>query len=180
MWKDIIGYEGLYKINEYGDIFSILKNKLLKPYISNKGYKIVELWKDGIGKKFSVHKLVAINFVPNPNNFPIVLHRDNNKLNTYYKNLIWGTYEENNRQAIKDGLNRVPIPDNRKYYEIYNNENSIICCGVNEIIEKIEYGNDSIVRNIIFRGSKIKQGPYCGYKIRKKNIIRPIRFTNFR
>lgn len=47
MWKDIIRYEGLYKINEYGDIFSILKNRLLKPYISNKGYKnysIIEKW----------------------------------------------------------------------------------------------------------------------------------------
>ena len=52
MWKDIIRYEGLYKINEYGDIFSILKNRLLKPYISNKGYKIIQLSKNGIDKNF--------------------------------------------------------------------------------------------------------------------------------
>lgn len=180
MWKDVINFEGLYKINEFGDIYSILTNRILKPYLSNKGYKIIQLSKNGKGEKFLIHRLVAIHFVPNPNNFPIVLHKDNNKLNTFYENLIWGTYEENNRQAIKDGLNKIPIPDNRKYYEIYNDNNSIVCCGVKEVIKRLGFGTNSNIRNFIFRNSEINQGPYIGYKIRRKNIIRPIRFDNFR
>lgn len=180
MWKDIIGYEGLYLINEYGDIYSQISNKLLAPYISNKGYKIIDLVKDGVRKKYSVHKLVAIHFVPNPYNLPIVLHKDNDKLNTYYENLEWGTYSDNNRQAIQDGLNFVPIPDNRKYYEIYDDNTSVVCCGINEVIKEIGFGNDSYVRNLLFRHQKIKEGKYKGCSIRKKDIIRPIRFTNFR
>lgn len=88
-----------------------------------------------------------------------------------------GTYSENNRQAISDGLNKVPVPDNRKYYELYNEfGDSIICCGANVVIDNIGYGTDSVVRNLLFRNDKVKEGPYKGYKVRKKNIIRPVRF----
>lgn len=180
MWKDIIGYEGLYKINEFGDIYSIRLNRLLSPYISNKGYKLIDLAKDGTRTKYSIHKLVAIHFVPNPFNLPIVLHLDNNKLNTYYTNLKWGTYSENNIQAVADNLMKVPIPDNRKYYEIYNENNSIIYYGISSVAENIGYDNESTIRTWISRGTKIPCGQFEGYKIRKKDIIRPIRFNNFR
>lgn len=176
MWKDIIGFEGLYKINEYGDVFSIRSNKLLSPYITNKGYKCIDLQLNGRKSKFSIHKLVAIHFIPNPNNYPIVLHKDNNKLNTYYLNLKWGTYSENNSQAINDGLNKVPIPENRKHYQIYNDSEVIECYGAKEIINTIGYGTDNIIRNLLFRNQPIKQGKYIGYKIRKAKVIKPIRF----
>ena len=180
MWKDIINYEGLYKIDEYGNIFSLRSNRYLKPYISNKGYKLIDLNKNGKREKFTIHRLVAIHFVDNPNNYPIVLHLDNNKLNTYYLNLKWGSYSENNSQAINDKLNKIPIPDNRKYYEIYNENESRICCGIKEIININEYGNDSYIRNIISRKTTISYGKFQGYKIRKININRPIKFVNFR
>lgn len=176
MWKDIINYEGLYKINEYGDIYSIISDKIIQPYISNKGYKLICLSKDGIRKKFSVHKLVAIHFVPNPENKPIVLHKDNIKTNTYYQNLVWGTYSENNSQAIRDGLNSIPKPDNRKHYLLYNDNNDIICYGLNMVIDQLEFGTDSGIRNYIFRNSEIKTGPYTGYKIKRINPICPIEF----
>ena len=180
MWKDIIGYEN-YEINEYGDIRNKVTNRILSPYISNKGYKLIDLSKNGIKTKYSIHKLVAIHFVPNPYNLPIVLHKDNIKTNTYYKNLEWGTYSENNRQAIKDGLNTVPRPDNRKYYEIYNPHyinDRVVCYGINEVIEKIGYiPSDSGVRSLITRESTIRDGEYKGFKIRKINIIKPISFN---
>lgn len=180
MMKDIINYEGLYRIDEYGNIFSLRLNRYLKPYISNKGYKIINLNKNGKCEKFTIHRLVALHYIDNPNNYPIVLHLDNNKLNNYYLNLKWGTYSENNKQAIKDKLNRVPIPDNRKYYEIYNTKESIICCGIKEIINLNKFGNDSYIRNIISRNTIISHGKFRGYKIRKINIYKPIRFINFR
>lgn len=107
MIKDIMGYEGIYQINEYGDIRRADNFKIIRPYINNKGYKIIDLSKDGVTTKFLVHRLVALHFVPNPNNYPIVLHKDNVKLNTHYTNLVWGTYSQNNAQAIQDGLNKV-------------------------------------------------------------------------
>lgn len=177
MWKDIKGFEDFYKINEYGDILDKKSGKLMHPYISNKGYKIIDLSNNGIKKKFLVHRLVALHFVPNPNNFPIVLHKDNVKLNTHYSNLVWGTYSENNSQAIRDGLNKIPHPDNRKFYRIYNENSSdqIICHGAKEIISNTNLTN-SIVRNILHRKQVIKEGPYEGYKIERVIIKKPLIF----
>lgn len=177
MWKDIQGYEGYYKINEYGDVINS-KGNIIKPYISNKGYKIIDLCKKGTTKKMLVHRLVAIHFVPNPNNDPIVLHLDNVKTNTYYSNLKWGTYSENNAQAVRDGLHSVPTPDNRKYYQLYNSDNYILCFGVNDIIDKVGFGNDSSIRNYIFRDSPIPKGEYAGYHIRKLDMVKPFTINN--
>lgn len=57
------------------------------------------------GKKrmFKVHRLVALAYIPNPENKPCVCHKDNNRMNPYYKNLYWGTYKENNTQCLRDG-----------------------------------------------------------------------------
>lgn len=171
MWKDIIGFEGIYKIDEYGTVLNVLTNSIRSPYISNKGYKLIDLYKDGIRYKFSIHKLVAIHFVPNPYNLPIVLHLDNNKLNTYYTNLKWGTYSENNSQAIKDGLNKLPTPDNRRYYEVFNNTVSFYCKGASSIIDMIGYGNDSMIRNLLYRQTQIRDGLYKGFYIRKSDMV---------
>ena len=182
MWKDVIGYENIYQINEYGDIKDLRTGKLRAPYVTKKGYKSIDLYdKDRKREKFLIHRLVAINFIPNPENLPIVLHKDNVKLNTHYSNLKWGTYSENNSQAIRDGLNTVPRPDNRKYYELYDEESGDreLCYGASNIIEKIGYGNDSMIRNLLFRRTSIREGEYTGYKIRKnENIIQPISFEN--
>lgn len=174
MWKDIQNYEGIYQINEFGDIKNKITGELRLPYITNKGYKSIDLYKNGVREKFLIHRLVALHFVPNPNNYPIVLHKDNVKLNTHYTNLEWGTYSENNAQAIKDGLNIVPRPDNRKHYEIYNEAGDrVICHGASSVIDMMGYGTESIVRNLLFRHIPIKSGNYTGYKVRKIELIKP-------
>ena len=166
MIKDIIGYEGIYQINEYGDIRRADNFKLLHPYITNKGYKAIDLHKDGVRSKFLVHRLVALHFVPNPHNYPIVLHKDNVKLNTHYTNLVWGTYSQNNAQAIKDGLNTVPINDTSRTYVVFNEsrEDIHVCVGAKEVIE-LTQTTESIVRNCLFRKTPISKGPYSGYYI---------------
>ncbi len=173
IWKQIIGFENIYEINEYGDIRNSITKEIRSPYITNKGYKAIDLYKDGIRYKYLIHRLVAVHFVPNPDNYPIVLHKDNNKLNTYYTNLKWGTYSENNAQAISDGLNKIPTPDNRKRYSISNSDTGeyIICNGINEVINVLGFGNDSCVRNYIFRNTPIPRGEFRGYYIRK--LIKP-------
>ena len=177
MWKDIQGFEGLYSINENGEVYSIKHDLIMKPYISNKGYKLIDLVRDGKKYKFSVHRLVALHFVPNPNNYPIVLHKDNIKLNTHYSNLQWGTYSENNAQAIRDGLNTVPKPDNRKYYRVFNNDGfSKVFKGTNEIIESGNYGTECIMRNTLFRHNELKGGLYEGCKIERTEIVSPVKF----
>ena len=104
-WKDVVGYEGLYKISSNGEIYSLISGKERKLKISkSNGYVLVDLYKDGIGKWYRVHRLVAEAFIPNPNNLPIVMHLDNNKQNNHYTNLKWGTISENTQQAFDDEL----------------------------------------------------------------------------
>lgn len=95
IWKDIEGYEGLYQVSNMGNIKSLRTNK--NCYLSNsKIYKRVLLSKNGKAKGYSVHRLVAQAFIPNPNNYPCVNHLDYNGSNNKASNLEWCTYAENN------------------------------------------------------------------------------------
>ena len=120
-WKDIKYFEGLYKISDYGRVksltrirefigsnqFTTFKSKyfvdecILKIKIDR--YARVQLYKNSTEYKFyNVHQLVAQAFIPNPENKPIVDHKDNNPLNNRIDNLQWATYSEN----AKYGYNR--------------------------------------------------------------------------
>lgn len=88
MWKDIINYEGLYKVNSMGEVYSIRTNKFIKPTIRN-NYLAVGLWKNGKVQMKSVHRLVAEAFIPNPDNLPYVNHINENKTDNRVENLEW-------------------------------------------------------------------------------------------
>ena len=103
-WRQIQGYEGLYEVSNLGRVKSLerydkmgrlIKEKTLNPRKHKKGYLYVGLSKDGIQKKYSIHRLVAIAFIPNPNNLPQVNHKDENKENNCLDNLEWCTNEYN-------------------------------------------------------------------------------------
>lgn len=68
------------------------------------GYEYVTLTINGKHKSFRVHRLIAITFIHNPDNLPIVGHKDNNKVNNCVNNLYWTTYSENSKKAVDDGL----------------------------------------------------------------------------
>ena len=94
-WKDIKGYEGKYQVSNLGRVYSFYKKNCLKPGKCKDGYLIVRLYKNGKGKPFYIHKLVALHFIPNPNNFPQINHRDENKSNNCVSNLEWCTRKYN-------------------------------------------------------------------------------------
>lgn len=94
IWKDIEGYEGLYQVSNLGNVRSlnwakrgIVKNLYLKK--QNRGYLHVELAKNGVRKSATVHRLVAMAFIPNPGNLPLINHKDENPLNNRAENLEW-------------------------------------------------------------------------------------------
>ena len=101
----IAGYER-YEVFEDGSIKND-KNRMLKPYLSKRGYYRVKLYDlNGYAKMFQVHRLVAQAFIPNPNNLPEVNHIDGNKQNNSVENLEWCTSEENQKHAEKLGLRK--------------------------------------------------------------------------
>lgn len=131
IWKDIEGYEGLYQVSNFGRAKScaryvkrfskhvvqkmFIKEKILSFGYTN-GYPLISLSKDGFVKKQSIHRLVAIAFIPNPNNLPQVNHIDGNRGNNNIKNLEWVTNTENQRHSWKY-LNRVNPNKGKKFSE---------------------------------------------------------------
>ncbi len=119
-WKDIVGYENEYQINQFGEIRTLKdspklkKYDVLKPQISkSNGYVYQMLYKNGKEKLLRVHRLVAMAFLPNPNNLPQVNHKDGNKQNNSVDNLEWCEQSDNMKHAYKNGL-QIPSENQRK------------------------------------------------------------------
>lgn len=94
-WKAIPRFNGLYLISENGEVFSTRTNRILKQQLSNVGYYRVEINIDGNAKRYGVHRLVAETFIPNPENLPVVNHKDENPKNNNVCNLEWCTHQYN-------------------------------------------------------------------------------------
>lgn len=107
VWKDIKGYENLYQVSSKGRVRSLdryvnnkgkldfRKGKILTTSNRKNGYLSVSLSKDGVITTHSVHRLVATAFIPNPNNSPMINHRDENPSNNRVENLEWCTHKYN-------------------------------------------------------------------------------------
>lgn len=108
-WKDVIGYEGRYKVSNTGKIFKTINSQLsnigeVRLHVNARGYATASLYKDGKAKNYVVHRLVASAFIPNTHNREFVNHKDGNKLNNIVSNLEWCTRSENLIHAYKVGL----------------------------------------------------------------------------
>ncbi len=101
LWKPIDGYEGLYSISSMGRVKSHHSDRLLEPKKSKTGYLRVTLCKDNHPKTFSIHRLVAIAFIPNPNHKPTVNHLNEDKKDNRVENLEWATNAEQNTHGTR-------------------------------------------------------------------------------
>lgn len=109
IWKHIKEYEKKYQVSNKGNIKSLKRNKLLSlNWLDDDGYRRVNFFQNKKRKHFSIHQLVAIHFIPNPDNKPVVNHLDGNKLNNKSSNLEWATRSENDLHAYKIGLRKPP------------------------------------------------------------------------
>ena len=128
-WKDIENYEGLYQVSNLGRVRSLkrdvyyqngtvhhLKEKILVPVLDKYGYPSVYLYKNGKVKFMLVHRLVALAFIPNPENKPQINHRDEVKTNNVVENLEWCTSFYNNHY----GTRTARAVQNHKYPKLGN------------------------------------------------------------
>lgn len=111
-WKDIAGFEGMYQVSNVGQVRSLdrvdnrgykQKGRTVKPSTS-KGYQNAHLCKLSKYTTISIHRLVALAFISNPDNRPQVNHIDGNKQNNHISNLEWATAKENINHAWDNGL----------------------------------------------------------------------------
>lgn len=119
-WKPVEGYEELYAVSNLGRVKSLKYDKIIKPGNNGKGYLFVGLYKDGKRKYPKVHRLVAEAFIPNPEGFKQVNHRDEVKTNNCVNNLEFcdckyninfGTHNE------RSAASRINHPDRSKAVE---------------------------------------------------------------
>lgn len=121
-WKDIPGYENLYQASNLGQIKSLAKKipvnnhgkktvhsfpeKILKPEITWNNRLRVVLSKNKVHKRWSVHKLIALTFIPEDPKRPHINHKDGNPQNNKVENLERCTRSENEQHALKTGLRK--------------------------------------------------------------------------
>lgn len=181
VWKDVVGYEGIYKVNESGEVISLeridakgfrRKEKRLKPALANTGYWVHGLTKNGVSKQKSVHRIVAEAFIPNPENKPQVNHIDGVKSNPSACNLEWATSSENNHHAVATGLKQRRFGSrarNIKWKIIAKNQETGIQV---EIIGLKEMEALGLSNTCVYACIAGKRKTHKGYTFTKEPIVR--------
>ena len=185
IWRDIIitknevtyDYSGMYQVSNYGRVRSLdrldasghrLKGKIMKPKQDKKGYLFVTLRKDRKSKNFTIHRLVATMFIPNPNNLPVVNHKNELKSDNVWTNLEWctqqynisyGTAKERRGHGISKAKTGIPCSEEtkKKLSEIFSGEGNpmygrtgenhpmskkVICLETQQVFECIKDANE--------------------------------------
>lgn len=136
IWRDIVGYEGLYQVSNLGNVkllkrtFSpnggtrVIENKIMKNYINRDGYIKVQLTNNGKQKTISIHRLVAQSFVKNEFEYNEVNHIDGDKSNNNIENLEWSNRSQNIKHAILNNLFSVRKRGNHNMAKIVINLNN--------------------------------------------------------
>ena len=89
VFVDVVGYENLYQVSNYGRVYSLISGKFLKPCKERNGYLYISLHKNKKTKKYFVHKIVATAFIENPLQLPQVNHISEDKSDNRIENLEW-------------------------------------------------------------------------------------------
>ena len=145
MWKEIDGFPE-YAVNENGEILSRHSGKILKSRVDQRGYPVVALRHNKQRRCLSVHRVVAMAFVPNQNEYPQVNHKDENKLNNNADNLEWCTAKQNSNFGTRTARS---AKNHEKPVLIHYPDGTIARCeSIKMAAEKLACGVATIHRSI--------------------------------
>jgi len=116
IWKDVVGYDGIYEVSDLGRIKSlsryrgngnggyIMPDKIRRQSLDSDGYLLVSLYIKGVSQKLKAHRITSQAFIPNPENKPEVNHKKGIKTDNRVSELEWNTEPENKKHALETGL----------------------------------------------------------------------------
>ena len=176
IWKDVVGYEGLYQVSNKGNVYSVERRNVrgrkcsgrtLKPIYNKYGYLRVNLCKNGKVKARYIHSLVAEVFIPNQNNYLEINHKDEIKTNNHVENLEWCTGDYNLRYGTRikriSDTNRIAVKGVHKETgeEIY----------LKSMVEGALYGFDPTGISVVCSGKQHTHRGYSFQKIEKDEVV---------
>ena len=183
IWKDIENYKGFYQISDCGNVRSLArdiycqngtfhyhtKEKILVPCLNRYGYQYVNLSKNGKRKVMTIHRLVAMAFLPNPENKPMVNHKDEVKTNNVVSNLEWCDAQYN----INFGTRNERMIQNRRSYKLGNapSAKAVFCVELNKTFDCAKRAQEElgIDRSAITKVCKGKRNTVGGFHWRYAN-----------
>lgn len=180
IWHPIIDYPGYYA-SESGCITH--NGSPIKPKEFNKyGHSQVRMYKNGKQYAEETHRVIAKSFIPNPNNYPLVRHRDNNPRNNAVYNLAWGTYADNTRDSIEAGTfvyNYHNFTKDELRRSIETNRTPVKAIDITTNSEKIFYSQQEAARqlhlsqgniNMVLNGRRNHTGGYRFEYVNKESV----------
>lgn len=179
IWKDIPEYKGYYQVSNFGRVkglkytfwakkqFRTLPERILKPNKNKSGYLYVILHKDRKKKTWKVHRLVALTFIPNPNNKPCVDHIDTNTINNNVENLRWCTHKENinnpltKQKLINSGVYIITPEMREKAKKNYQKNKEYILKKIKQAVVKPVYcvETDTLYESVTEAGRQLNIDP---------------------
>ncbi len=157
--KQIKGYPH-YKIYSDGRVFSIRHNKFLKQFKTHKGYLMVSVTHNKVCKHISVHRLIALNFINNPENKPQVNHINGIKTDNRVENLEWVTNQENCIHAHISGLVRLRTEESKKAQKlacskiVLDIQTGIFYDSITEVAKVKNIGHSTALRHLKINNNK--------------------------
>lgn len=163
LWRDIPEYEGLYQVSSLGRIYSFISNKILSPSGTGDGYLKIKLVKNKVTKSYKVHRLVAISFIPNPNNLPQVNHINRKRDDNRVENLEWINNKDNTKYSYDKLYSnryknpRVALSEDEIKYILKNYKKGSKLFGANALARKFKVSQPTVTKIVDKRTRYMKE-----------------------